>query len=114
MIDTGNKTQEGGFTSAVVANQGDTLSVPDRAVYSPKRLNHRTSARAPKGTTSNRAHQGRFEAPRFGGSYRNPQPHILQQQDNSWIQPINLELPLLPLEHRHRHQTETVSADVDG
>jgi len=89
-----------------VPNQSYPLTVPDCAIDSPERLNHRTPTRALEGTTCNGTNQNRFKSSGFCGSNRNPKPHILQLQNNIWILPISITLLSYPIESMSPHQLE--------
>ena len=92
-----------------MANQCYPLPVPDCAIYSPKRLYHRTSARALEGTTGYASHQGGFECSCFSGSHRNPKPNILQLQNDICNFSGNVLMQAGLVKRMGSHQIEVVS-----
>jgi hypothetical protein len=94
-----------------MANQRYPLPVPNCAIYSPKRLYHRTAARALEDATGYGTHQGGFECPCFSGSNRNLKPHILKLQNDTWIFPDNVLAPACLVKRMSSHQIEVASVD---
>jgi hypothetical protein len=94
-----------------MANQRYPLPVPNCAIYSPKRLYHRTATRALEDATGYGTHQGGFECPCFSGSNRNLKPHILKLQNDTWIFPDNVLAPACLVKRMSSHQIEVASVD---
>ena len=113
-VNTRYVTQEGRFPRSVVPNQRYPLPVPDCAIDSPERLDHRTPTRALEGPTGNGANQNRFESTSFCGSNRNPEPHILQLQNDVWIFHNSIPLESFPIESMSPHQLEGDSEVCKG